>query len=397
MSDQFYNEDLHCVAPFSSLVLLLSDDCLPCCNWLSDKRFPSGSRSNPNESIIELFEKSNKEVRNLFLKKEHTKYKICKKCFEGGQNQYVSHNQEAKKINHDFIVNPLLTNLHIQPSNFCNLACRMCSPWNSNLLSREQERDHNTDYRYNSEKKFEIKNLSEGTVLFESILKQLEFVTVLWFSGGEPLINREVWLMLEHAVEKGYCKNISLKFNTNGTLLLTQEKYKILKSFKKIELDISMDGVGEIAEYIRTNLNFNEWIENFKTYSNMFPNQINLTHTLSVFNIHLYDDFLDYFSKFSVPISTNFCYWPDLLSGEALSLRAKDFVIEKYQKSKYKNEYGVLSIIDFLNKNRHRKPQKTSIADYINQQDNNAITKNLYKNYRPYREIEPEWFEYLKI
>lgn len=396
MSNQFYNEDLHCVAPFSSLVLLLPNESRPCCNWIMDERFPIDSRVNSNESITELFEKSNSKVRNLFLKKEHTEYKICKKCFEGGQTQYISHNQAAKDINHDFIANPLLTNLHIQASNFCNLACRMCSPYNSNLLAKEKGKSSKNDPIFNSEKKFEIKNLSSNTVLFESILTQLEFVNMLWFSGGEPLINKEVWSILEYATEKGYSDKISLKFNTNATLPLTQEKYKILQAFKKVEMDVSMDGVGAVAEYIRTNLKFDEWVENFKNYRKLFSD-LTLAHTLTVFNIHLYDDFLDYFYNEDLKIATNFAYWPNELSAASLNVKAKEFVIEKYQKSKYKDDYGVLSIIDFLNKNQQRTTQPMIIADYIENQDANAIKQNLYKNYKPYREIQPEWFEYLKL
>lgn len=396
MSNEFYSKDLHCIAPFSSLVLLLSDAVQPCCNWLADDNYKINTKIDPTQSVNDLFENTNSKIRMLFMKKEHTKYQVCKKCFEGNQSQYISHNKAAKEQPRNFVVNPLLTNLHIQPSNFCNLACRMCTPINSNLLAREKNANDTNDKRFNSSKKFEIKNVSEHTPLFESILKQLEFVNTLWFSGGEPLINQEVWSILEYAVQQGYNNNISLKFNTNGTLSLSQEKRKILQTFKKVEMDISMDGVDAVAEYIRTNLNFNEWVENFKNYRKLFPNLI-LAHTLSVFNIHLYDEFLDYFCDFDIPISLNFCYYPLEISPRSLSEHAKDYVIEKYKKSKYLNNPQILSIIEFLNINRQAMLPSNAISNYVDAQDTNAIKQNLYKNYRPYREIQPEWFEYLKL
>lgn len=397
MKNDFYDQNLHCIAPFSSLVLQLSEGVQPCCNWLPDENFPIDEPINSDVPINDLFDNANKKVRKIFLEKTYRKYKICNKCFESGQTQYVSHNRAAKDLNHDFVVNPRLTNLHIQPSNFCNLACRMCSPYNSNLLAKERDLDKTNDHRFNSKKKFEIKNISENTVLFESILKQLEFVNNLWFSGGEPLINREVWLILQYAVGRKYNNRISLKFNTNGTLPLTQEKYRILQSFNKLQLDISMDGVGDVAEYIRTNLKFDEWNRNFEVYKKLFTNQIELAYTASVFNIHLFDEYLEHFFSESIPISVNFCYWPEPLSPINLNDKAKKFIIEKYNRSRFKDYKSMQNIIQFLNHHMWGEKKKINIANYIENQDRNALEKQLYKKYRPYKEIQPEWFEYLKL
>lgn len=403
-------KNVHCVAPFSSL-LLLTNIAQACCNWQADQRLTQGPFIDRNKTINEIFNGTNGKIRDLFLNGKFKNYKICNKCFEPHQHQYKIHNMYAQEnANHDYITNPLLTSLHIQPSNLCNLACRFCSPNNSNLLAAEKvlsgyDQDVWTTDQGDSVKKYEIKKIAVGTPLFDSIIQQVQHLNYLWFSGGEPLINPEVWVILKHAVSHGYSKNISLKFNTNGTVSLTNDEIEILKSFKHLDIDMSLDGVGELGEYIRTNLKFDKWVENYKIYKREFQfatNYIGIVYTLTVYNVHKVVEFYraisGVLSSYNMlpKIHINHLHYPAELCISNLPDPAKKYIIEKYEFEKnsiYYKRCRLADIIEFMSTTRN---PRLNIEEFIENKDKLAIKSGLHKNYKSYKDIEPEWFELLK-
>lgn len=71
-------------------------------------------------------------------------------------------------------------------------------------------------------------------------------VPVLLFSGGEPLMRRDLLQLVQYATEKGLRAVIS----TNGTLI-TAEIAEKLKGFNLSYVGVSLDGVGEVNDQFR--------------------------------------------------------------------------------------------------------------------------------------------------
>jgi hypothetical protein len=71
---------------------------------------------------------------------------------------------------------------------------------------------------------------------------------------------------MQQLVDNGHAKNVTVRYNTN----LSRVEYKgvklfdLLPHFKHVNICASIDGVGEIGEYIRTGLKWSDWLENFK-------------------------------------------------------------------------------------------------------------------------------------
>jgi len=390
-----YN-NVGCVAPWSSLFLHSSKKTYPCC------AFDQTAYTYRNESkdVIWNFHNTNQKIREEFLSKG-TDISLYDNCFVCSSritsSQYIEHNLEANE-NIDYISNPTLSNLHIKFSNQCNLACRICESGCSNLLFEEDKILIKDKIRIEGAATLES-SIDSNSVLGRSFKDNLENLNTLYFSGGEPLLHDAVWDLLTEANKQGYSKNITLKFNTNGTIKLNREKYDILKGFKSVYMFISMDGIGKHAEYIRTNVNWERWVENLRAYKAEFENHFNLeiaiVITVSVYNVHIIDQIKKFFADENIPANLNFVHRPAEQSIYNLRKEAKEYIIDKYTNSlKSEHDFYYNEIMDFVKNPNTINPDL--VHNFIDKKDSIVLENNFYKNYRAFKDVDPEWYAMLK-
>ena len=159
-------------------------------------------------------------------------------------------------------------------SNLCNFKCRMCGDMLSSAWESEQ-RQHNMinwlDPK-NNWMKTEIKTQIEE---FQNTQIEAEFVAAveshrveeIYWVGGEPLMYEQHWRYMQRIIELGDGKNVYARYNTN----LSRVNYRgislyddILNGLRDWQICASLDGTGRIGEYIRTGLDYQQWLENFK-------------------------------------------------------------------------------------------------------------------------------------
>lgn len=159
-------------------------------------------------------------------------------------------------------------------SNLCNFKCRMCGDMLSSSWESEQ-RQHdmiNWSDPKNSWMQPEIKKQIEQ---FQSSQIEKEFadaveahrVEEIYWVGGEPLMYEQHWRYMQRIIELGDGPKVYARYNTN----LSRVNYRnnnlyrdILCKLRDWQICASIDGTGRIGEYIRTGLNFEEWLTNFK-------------------------------------------------------------------------------------------------------------------------------------
>lgn len=159
-------------------------------------------------------------------------------------------------------------------SNLCNFKCRMCGDMLSSSWESEQ-RQHsmiNWSDPKNNWMKPEIKKQIEQ---FQTTQIEAEFaaavedhrVEEVYWVGGEPLMYEQHWRYMQRIIELGDGPRVYARYNTN----LSRINYRgcnlyrsILTKLRDWQICASIDGTGAIGEYIRTGLNFEEWLENFK-------------------------------------------------------------------------------------------------------------------------------------
>jgi len=378
MNTSVYKE-VGCVAPFSSLHI--SNDVRPCCVFEGSK-IPNLEKNQ--FQIEELFNISNEKIRLEFLDKGQniSNYSNCKRCSGLVDRQSDDHNKKASP-EIDYIKNPTLTYLHIQFNNKCNLACRMCDPAHSNMLFKEFNSVDSDGY---------IENLSRDSVLFRSILDNLHNIKHLWFSGGEPFLHDEVWEILELMYEKNLTKDLTLQVNTNGTVKLTQHRLDILNSCKQLEMHISMDGFEKYAEYIRTGVVWDRWVENIKEYKKI-KHRLNIVITITVFNAHILDKMIELFEmREGFGLILNMVFSPYRLSVINMNQYAKDYLNEKYKDN---NNNKIKELLYFINNNKNNIDPK-KVIEYIDVRDDRVVKNNIHKNFKTFKEVDPIWYELLK-
>src|SRR5207249_951805 len=84
----------------------------------------------------------------------------------------------------------------------------------------------------------------------EVLFQNADRLRGLYFTGGEPMIERQVENVLQHLVEKQSARNIVLEFNSNCTVLRDSMLEKI-QQFQEVRLGLSIDAFGPCYEYIR--------------------------------------------------------------------------------------------------------------------------------------------------
>jgi MoaA/NifB/PqqE/SkfB family radical SAM enzyme len=118
-------------------------------------------------------------------------------------------------------VRPLFATIKL--TNLCNSQCRTCDHWKNKSSKRALSSE-------------EILNLEQS--LYDLGCRSIRF------SGGEPLLHREIELFIKQAKKIGFKKII---LATNGLLL--GKKAKLLKNLTNIT--VSIDGLSEANDYIR--------------------------------------------------------------------------------------------------------------------------------------------------
>jgi sulfatase maturation enzyme AslB (radical SAM superfamily) len=159
-------------------------------------------------------------------------------------------------------------------SNLCNFKCRTCGDMLSSAWETEQKTHDMVNWT-------DPKNNWMRPVVREQISKfqdnqiELEFsnaveqhrVEEIYWVGGEPLMYEQHWRYMKRIIELGDGPQVYARYNTN----LSRVEYRginlyrdILPEIRDWQICASLDGTGAIGEYIRTGLDYDQWLENFR-------------------------------------------------------------------------------------------------------------------------------------
>ncbi|MCZ0932321.1 MAG: twitch domain-containing radical SAM protein, partial [Oligoflexia bacterium] len=202
--------------------------------------------------------------------------------------------------------------------NHCNLKCRMCGPadsdawysdhvkvWGGNsfkdshgqveLLQKKNGVYYtkNQDYDWHSSPSFwrQIK-ANAGNI------KQLHTV------GGEPFLIEKHWELLQSIIDSGTADQAVIEYNTNLTVI-PKKMRELWKRFKLIKIGVSIDGKGELNDYIRPPSRFENVEKNLDQLHQSCNNLlIWINTTVQVYNILRLTDLIQWrLKKYSLNIN----------------------------------------------------------------------------------------------
>jgi len=144
----------------------------------------------------------------------------------------------------------------------------MCGPMLSSSWEAEARMDGKIEPWMETPVKHAIEQFQKDTVEqeFARAVEEHRIEEIYWV-GGEPLMYEQHWRYMQRIIELGDGPNVYARYNTN----LSRVDYHscnlytdILAKIRDWQICASLDGVGEVGEYIRTGLNYNKFIDNFK-------------------------------------------------------------------------------------------------------------------------------------
>ena len=159
-------------------------------------------------------------------------------------------------------------------SNLCNFKCRMCGDMLSSSWESEQ-RQHNMINWLDPKNNWMKPEIKAHIEEFQTTQIESEFaaaveshrVEEVYWVGGEPLMYEQHWRYMQRIIELGDGGNVYARYNTN----LSRISYRgcnlytdIITRLRDWQICASIDGTGTIGEYIRTGLDYEAWLENFK-------------------------------------------------------------------------------------------------------------------------------------
>lgn len=241
---------------------------------------------------------------------------------------------------------PKIEYIEISCSNQCNIRCRMCGP------------DYSSKWAETLEVKIpRIEN-------FKNFLQQVDTtnIKIVKYLGGEPFITPEIkilfdWMQTLPNPVKFYC-------NTNLTLF--PKKYiDILSTFEKVIVGYSLDGIGNVNDYIRQDSNWHTVETNIKLWENVKSKMDLYTYihtTVQAYNFHDLKNIKNMCDEYNLHHSAFKIFGPNEFTLDALPPDYVDI---------YTDDYNVQFIKDYsYNTELHSKLKQTT-----SNQDNLLNTK----------------------
>ena len=361
LENQIKNEEIwFCTAPFQMMYTSTAGELLPC-SWAKEGIGPNVQ----NVGITEYFLKDDmlKALRtemltpgsDLKLAKE-----VCKNCRYQEKHFGRSRRQASMKIqSNDKNLWPRIRDLaeahrkdysfdlagrflEVQVKAFgnqCNLDCYMCIPYDSSTrLQTINSADLKGEKIFSKHAKTKPQVATTNTIdqVIDDIVNVAPHIYNLKLIGGEPLVMKKFYTLLEKIVESGHAKDIMLKYQTNMSVL-EFEKIKISKfipHFKLFEFTVSLDGIGKSNNYIRRRSNWEEILKNIK-HVKQYPNvDVNINGTISFLSVLRFWEMIDWFNDnhdLFNQINWSNIRGPAKLCANALPKELKDKLIPFYE------------------------------------------------------------------
>lgn len=270
-SDDLVNSPGFCTRPFFHTYVSQSGRANVCCNNLEH------SYGDINEtSFNDVMNKNNHNLidfRRQFINTDKLP-DSCRLCNTNAGNVYRQmHINKTKHLlrnfnsSEDLINNEEIYSYDVRFNNLCNLQCHYCEPHSSSRFAAKLYRMGKRSVVYET---LPDNNINQILERFES---SIDNVVEFYFAGGEPLIMKEHYDILDICLKHGRT-DIILAYSSNLTVLETK-KYNVLdywSQFSNVKVNASIDAGWQQFEFIRDGAKWDSVVENcrnIRSYTNI--------------------------------------------------------------------------------------------------------------------------------
>ena len=329
----------------------------PCCVYKDELTDPKGKKYTTKEhSITEVMNsKSMNDLRNRFLAGQ--KPSACDSCWKQEaagntskrQHMWVKASTQGQLHINKNIVAPVFIDFKL--GNICNLKCRICSPISSSIWANEMAKFDPDRKKYWTQYNKDGLWPRQKNKFYEDLVEQIDSVRFFEITGGEPLMIKEQFQVLQRCVDMGAAKNIEVHYNTNGTQFPEKELNEIWPHFKRIEIAFSVDDIKQRFEYQRHPAKWDMVNENILKFKNSGLKNLStqVCTTLNVFNIAYIDELAPYIDQWSPDFwYINILHEPKELDIQQLPADLKKIVTDKLVTTKTRKK-EIMEAVNDLN------------------------------------------------
>ncbi len=374
------NNKFFCFYPFRSVDVTADSTIMPCCTFDIDANSGCGTRPkvDSNNSLSDIFNDSHymKTLRKKMLNNEEVAG--CWRCYKKDQQDVRS--LRTKSANYLTQTTEIsLEYLEIESGRFCNLKCRSCSPWVSSGFHNEIKSSLDMQKHWKLEPDdtlLDPRNQLNKAIQHISKEQSAE-LKKLKVTGGEPMLSEYFLNYVQNLSEWGFSKNIHLEVFTNSSFLPKQKFLDALKTFKIVELVMSIDAIGdEKCSFLRSGTDW-QTMEKVVKYWHSFSQQnknveLGVSTTLSIFNVLYLKELVDWIQQninVTFP-SISYVNSPKYMSISSLSIVVRRDIakalkdawdIDTIKNARVKQM--VTDVIHFVENNPYKHTEKAKIME----------------------------------
>lgn len=383
-----FNLDSFCPEAWSQVEIDAEGDFKLCCLANYDKDF--GMAIDKDGKVMNVMTHTIEEAMNSETHKEHRlqmsrneKPRRCRNCFDSEEStkglsefkerstygiskrqrvlqntaivnkEYINVYTAHDVTNVDGTINkPKIVNLDLRFGNLCNQKCIMCSPQHSNQWYDDWVSIGYGDPQYNrgkgvykkgEAKTFEFFKDDHGRTkmkgiepwweserwwnMFDEIAPNLRYI---YFTGGEPLIVPAMQECLDKLIERGFAKNIQLRYDTNLSVV-NQKVVDKWKHFKDVFLCISVDDTYDRYNLIRHPGNFDRLEKNIIELKNNGINIHYISTCVGIASLYAVQRIYEFGKTHDIETNFRFLEGPNWLDIRNLPTDAKKEIIKNLE------------------------------------------------------------------
>jgi molybdenum cofactor biosynthesis enzyme MoaA len=389
----------------------------------------SPSEVNLNEQTFSDYWNSDyvKDARRRMLAGERVK--VCERCYQEESQGYKSLRRTETEgwqeqcgqrgirelIDNtaaDGTLNASLQYIDLRLGNTCNMQCLMCRPQESSRwmqvaqrMSEISQQSKPETWHFSSpieRDRFEWYRNEEFWSNLKTLLPHMKEVVL---AGGEPFLIKEQFAFVKTCCETGDAGHIRLRYHTNGTIF-TDELIPFWKQFERVHFFISLDGIGDVANYVRHPTDWKQIQENIARFDGLGANTMTIfhfsTHALNVYRI---PELLEWartsdlknrlrFPSLQDYVRTSLVHYPDYQNVRVLPTPHKDVVshrIRRYMETRLAGQRvdKLTAILDFMNSadDSSKLPTLVKYTEMLDQARNTNFSAT-------FPELAPYWPPY---
>lgn len=330
-----------CMLPWTHMHAFPDGRAYPCC--LADYWHPVGDLRKNTMREVWNQDKYKTMRTNMLADKPCVE---CTKCYEQEQHgQFSMRNDSNRNYGHLIreVANTHADGTHdefkirywdVRFSNLCNMKCRSCGP----IFSSQWYNDHVKlygkvpDVLGRDMARVEYTTGIDGGIE-EQMLEHVPYLEQVYFAGGEPLIMKEHYALLEKLIDAGKT-DVRILYNTNFSEMRFKDKhvFEYWKHFKSVGVGASLDASGARAELMRKGTDWKQTIENRERMIKEVPHvDFYVSSTVSSMNVlHVLDFHKEWTDAGLVKAkdwNVNICQSPDWYRADIFPQKFKDEVI----------------------------------------------------------------------